>query len=211
MLAERCGRPSTANGKSGCTPPSNKPPPRTPLLAKALRDVMPADTAYVDETIIHDGAIREHLTWQDAQTFFRAPSGLGYALGVKLAMRQRPVVVTIGDGTLMYNPLVPAIAFADEHKLPLLIVVANNAKYAAMQFFHDQFCPQGISTRNKDYYGVYIKGPKYEEAAKMVGGYGIEVSKPAGLKPALRDALKSIQAGKIAILNVIMPAAGKLR
>jgi acetolactate synthase-1/2/3 large subunit len=35
---------------------------------------------------------------------------LGYALGVKLALPQRPVVVTIGDGTLMYNPLVPAIA-----------------------------------------------------------------------------------------------------
>src|SRR5262249_8032312 len=147
--------------------------------------------------------------------FFRAPSGLGqglgYALGVKLAFPKRPVVVTIGDGTLMYNPVMPAIAFAEEHKLPLLIVVANNAKYAAMQFFHDKFYPQGISTENKDYYGVYIKGPKYEEAARMVGGCGIEFSNPADLKPALREALKSIEAGKTAILNVIMPAVGKLR
>ncbi len=187
----------------------------TPLLMKTLREVMPADTAYVDETIVHAAAIREHLIWQDAQTFFRAPSGLGqglgYALGVKLASPQRPVVVTIGDGTLMYNPLVPAIAFADEHKLPLLIIIANNARYAAMQFFHDKFYPKGISTQNKDYYGVYINGPKYEEAAKMVGGCGIEVRKPADLKPALQTALKSIQAGKTAILNVIMPATEKLR
>ncbi|MEW6453273.1 MAG: thiamine pyrophosphate-binding protein [Pseudomonadota bacterium] len=187
----------------------------TPLLAKTLREVMPADTAYVDESIIHAAAIREHLSWQDPLTFFRAPSGLGqglgYALGVKLAAPQRPVVVTIGDGTFMYNPVIPAIAFADEHKLPLLIVIANNAKYAAMQYFHDSFYPQGISPTKQDYYGVHIKGPKYQEAAKMVGGCAIEVAKPADLKGAVQEALKSIQAGKTAILNVIMPAVGKLR
>ena len=67
-----------------------------PLLIKTLREVMPADTAYVDETIVHAGAIRDHLHWSDPLTFFRAPSGLGqglgYALGVKLAMPNRPVV-----------------------------------------------------------------------------------------------------------------------
>lgn len=187
----------------------------TPLLAKALREVMPPDTAYVDETIIHAAGLREHLDWQDPLTFFRAPSGLGqglgYALGVKLAAPKRPVVVTIGDGTFMYNPSVPAVAFADEHKLPLLIVVANNAKYAAMQHFHDSFYPQGISPGNQDYYGVYIKGPKYEETAKLVDGYGMQVAKPADLKPALQEALKSIQAGKTAILNVMIPAIGKRR
>jgi acetolactate synthase-1/2/3 large subunit len=187
----------------------------TPLLAKTLREVMPADTAYVDETIVHSAGLREHLDWRDALTFFRAPSGLGqglgYALGVKLAAPKRPVVVTIGDGTFMYNPVVPAITFSDEHKLPLLIVVANNAKYAAMQYFHDSFYPQGISPGNQDYYGVYIKGPKYEETAKLVDGYAMQVAKPADLKPALQEALESIQAGKTAILNVIMPAAGKLR
>jgi acetolactate synthase-1/2/3 large subunit len=187
----------------------------TPFLAKTLREAMPADTAYVDETIVHATALREHLHWDDPLTFFRAPSGLGqglgYALGVKLAMPQRTVVMTIGDGTFMYNPVVPALAFADEHKMPLLIVIFNNAKYAAMQHFHDSFYPQGTSIANKDYYGVYIKGPKYEEAVQMVGGYAAEVSKPAELKRAVQEALKSVQAGKTAILNVIMPAAARLR
>jgi acetolactate synthase-1/2/3 large subunit len=187
----------------------------TPLLVKALREVMPSDTAYVDETIVHAADIREHLDWQNPVTFFRAPSGLGqglgYALGVKLAAPERPVVVTIGDGSFMYNPVVPAIAFADEHKLPLLIVIANNSKYAAMQYFHDSFYPNSVSSANQDYYGVHIRGPKYEETAKLVEGYGSVVSKPADLKPALQEALKSIRAGKTAILNVIMPGAGTLR
>jgi hypothetical protein len=45
----------------------------------------------------------------------------------------------------------------------------------------------------------------------MVGGYAAEVSKPAELKRAVQEALKSVQAGKTAILNVIMPAAARLR
>jgi acetolactate synthase-1/2/3 large subunit len=186
-----------------------------PLLMKILQDVMPPDTAYVDETIVHAGGIRDHLQWDDPLTFFRAPSGLGqglgYALGVKLAMPSRAVVMTIGDGTFMYNPVVPALAFADEHRLPLLIVVVNNAKYAAMQHFHDAFYPNGTSRAAQDYYGVHIKGPKYEQAAKMVGGYGAEVTQPSELKDAVIKARASIEAGKSAILNVIVPGVGKLR
>lgn len=186
-----------------------------PLIAKVLRECMPADTIYVDETIVHAGAIREHTIWNDPFGFFRAPSGLGqglgYALGVKLALPERIVVMTIGDGSFMYNPVVPAIAFADEHKLPLLILVFNNAKYAAMQYFHDKFYPSGTSIATKDYYGVNIKGIKYEEAAAMVGGYAKCVENPDELDSVLKEALASVRAGKTAIVNMIMPDPGNLR
>jgi acetolactate synthase-1/2/3 large subunit len=119
--------------------------------------------------------------------------------------------MTIGDGTFMYNPVVPAVAFADEHGLPLLILVMNNAKYAAMQFFHDRFYPDGTSITTKDYYGVNIVAPKYEQAAAMVDGFAARVEKPAELKGVLQKALASVQAGKTAIVNVIMPDPGNLR
>ena len=186
-----------------------------PLVAKTLRERMPTGTIYVDETIVHAAAIREHTIWNDPFGFFRAPSGLGqglgYALGVKLALPERTVVMTIGDGSFMYNPVVPAIAFADEHRLPLLILVFNNAKYAAMQYFHDKFYPSGTSIATKDYYGVNIRGVNYEEAAAMVGGYAKRVENPDELDGALKEALAAIRAGKIAILNMIMPDPGNLR
>ncbi len=186
-----------------------------PLVAKTLRERMPTGTIYVDETIVHAAAIREHTIWNDPFGFFRAPSGLGqglgYALGVKLALPERTVVMTIGDGSFMYNPVVPAIAFADEHRLPLLILVFNNAKYAAMQYFHYKFYPSGTSVATKDYYGVNIRGVNYEEAAAMVGGYAKRVENPSELDDALQEALTSIQAGKTAILNLIMPDPGNLR
>ena len=180
-----------------------------PLVARLLREALP-DAVYVDETIVHARLVREHMKWDDPFGFYRAPNGLGqglgYALGVKLAMPKRPVVVTIGDGTFLYNPVIPALAFADEHKLPLLILVFNNAKYAAMQYYHDKFYPSGTAIATKDYYGVELKGVKYEQAAAMVDGYARRVETPAELKTALDEALASIASGKSAILNMIMPA-----
>jgi hypothetical protein len=58
---------------------------------------------------------------------------------------------------------------------------------------------------------VNIKGPSYEAAAAMVGGYAQRVEHPAELTGALHAGLASIQAGKTAILNLIMPDPGNLR
>ena len=159
-----------------------------PLVMKALRDVAPTNCSVIDETIVHQLGIREHLMWDDPLTFFRAPSGLGqglgYALGVKLALPERLVAVTIGDGSFMYNPVVPTLALSDEQNLPLLILVFNNSQYAVMKHFHKRFYPDGAAVGDDDYYGVNIKGPHYEEAAAMIGGYSARVNDPAVLPGA---------------------------
>ena len=180
-----------------------------PLVAQLLREALP-EAVYVDETIVHARLVREHMKWEEPFGFYRAPNGLGqamgYALGVKLAIPKRPVVVTIGDGTFLYNPIIPGLAFADEHKLPLLILVFNNAKYAAMQYYHDKFYPGSTAAAGNDYYGVELKGVKYEQAAAVVDGYGCRVESPAELKVALAQAMKALDSGKSAIINMIMPA-----
>ncbi len=186
-----------------------------PLLMKTLREVMPAQTSYVDETIVHAADIRDHNLWDDPHGYFRAPSGLGqglgYALGVKLALPERTVVMTIGDGTFLYNPVIPALTTSDEYKLPILIVVCNNKKYAVMEQLHNRFYPKGTAITAKDYYGVHINASRYEQAATVVGGYGAMVEKPADLKPAIEAALACVAAGKPAILNVMLPDAGVQR
>ena len=186
-----------------------------PLVMKALRDVAPTNCSVIDETIVHQLGVREHLMWDDPLTFFRAPSGLGqglgYALGVKLALPERLVAVTIGDGSFMYNPVVPTLALSDEQNLPLLILVFNNSQYAVMKHFHKRFYPDGAAVGDDDYYGVNIKGPNYEEAAAMIGGYSERVNDPALLPGAMARAAASVRAGKTAILNVIMPGEGGVR
>ena len=197
---------SAAGGSVTMTPP---------LVMKVLREVLPRNVCIVDETIVHQTEIREHQMWDDPFTFYRAPSGLGqglgYALGVKMALPERTVVVTIGDGSFMYNPVVPTLALAAEHDLPLLILVFNNSQYAVMKHFHKRFYPDGTAVTDDDYYGVNIKGPNYEQAAAMVGGYCQRVEDPADLPAAIEAAYASVKLGKLAILNLIMPGDGGVK
>ena len=119
--------------------------------------------------------------------------------------------VTIGDGSLMYNPLVPTLGLSAEQDLPLLILVFNNSQYAVMKHFHKRFYPDGTAVSDDDYYGVNIKGPDYEQAARMVGGYCQRVEAPADLPAAVEAAYASVKVGKTAILNLIMPGDGGVK
>lgn len=183
-----------------------------PLVARMLRELLP-DAITVDETIVHSKLVREHTRWKGPFDYFRAPSGLGqglgFALGVKLALPKRPVVLAIGDGTFLYNPVLPGLAFADEHELPVLVLIFNNIRYAAMQFYHDKFYPDGTAITTKDYYGVKLRDVKYEDTVSMVGGLSRRCETPAELEAALKDAKAAMAEGKSAILNLMMP--GKVR
>lgn len=178
-----------------------------PMMMRMLREQLP-DAAYVDETIVHTGAVRAHAWWDDAKTYFRAPSGLGqglgYALGVKLALDGRQVVAIVGDGTFQYSPVVPALGFAAEYGLPLLIVIVNNREYASMRRFHDQFYPGGAAVASGRYFGVSIGELDYAQCARIVGGHGETVRRASDLQAAIARACESVGAGRTAILDVIV-------
>jgi acetolactate synthase-1/2/3 large subunit len=178
------------------------------LLCRALNDVLPSDTIYLDETIVHSPIIRDLLEWDRPQSFFRIPSGLGQglgiALGAKLAARERPVVMLIGDGSFLYNPVLPSLTFSKDQDLPILIVVFNNNKYEVMRRTHVSWYPQGVSASEKLHYGVHIENPDYSELARWTGGTGIKVTETAALKDALASAYATVQAGRTSIVNVML-------
>jgi acetolactate synthase I/II/III large subunit len=171
-----------------------------------LGEVMPQDTIYVDETITAQFMIRQHLPIRRPQSFFRSWGGLGqgigFALGVKLAAPSRPVMLVVGDGSFLYNPIVQALGASKQHNLPVTIVVLNNKMYRAMMQGHVKHYEDGVAA-NKDFlYGVKIDGPSYSELGKPFGCHGQKVEKPAELKGAIEAALAANKAGKTAILDV---------
>jgi acetolactate synthase-1/2/3 large subunit len=177
-------------------------------LLGALGETMPADTIYVDETITHSPLLRQHLPQTKAQSFFRGSGGLGQgigtALGIKLAARQRPVVLLVGDGSFLYNPIVQALGASQRHELPIIIIVMNNKKYEAMRKGHVHHYPDGASASNDLHYGVTIEGPDYEKLGSHFGFHGQRVEKLGDLKGALQGALAANKGSKTAILNVMV-------
>ena len=179
-----------------------------PLLAKVLDEALPDTTTFVDETIVYSVELRDQLNWRNPFGFIRAPSGLGqsigYGLGCKLALPERTVVVMMGDGTFIYNPVLAGLHFAEAHGLPLLVLVLDNGKYASMQHMHNVFYPESVARETETYYGTDIKPAQYEKMADVVGGYGARVERAADLPAAVEGALAALGNGKPAILNIAM-------
>jgi acetolactate synthase I/II/III large subunit len=177
-------------------------------LLGVLGETMPADTIYVDETITHSPLIRQHLPQTTPQSFFRGSGGLGQgigtALGVKLAAPERPVVLLVGDGSFLYNPIVQALGASKRHDLPIMIVILNNKKYEAMRKGHVHHYPDGVSANKELHFGVTIDGPEYEKLGSHFGFHGERVEYRAELEIALRGALTATQEGRTAILNVVV-------
>jgi acetolactate synthase-1/2/3 large subunit len=177
-------------------------------LLGALADTMPVDAIYVDETITHSPLIRQHLPHTMPQSFFRGSGGLGQgigtALGIKLAARERPVVLLIGDGSFLYNPIIQALGAAKRHELPIVLVVLNNKKYEAMRKGHVHHYPDGASASANLHYGVTIDGPDYEQLGSHFGLHGRRVEKREELPGALKGALAATKDGSTAILNVMV-------
>jgi acetolactate synthase I/II/III large subunit len=175
-------------------------------LIATLGETLPADTIYVDETILHGPVLRQHLPFTTPQSFFRGFGGLGQgigtALGVKLASPKRPVALLIGDGGFLYNPVIQALGASKQHNIPILIVVFNNKGYMAMKKGHVHHYADGAAENANIHLGSQLNGPDYEALGSHFGLHGERVEEAAKLKGALQTALKKVQDGTTAILNV---------
>jgi acetolactate synthase-1/2/3 large subunit len=177
-------------------------------LCAALRRAMPADAVYIDETTTHRPGLQRHLPCHAPQSYFHLHAGLGqglgYGLGVKLAARKRMVVILIGDGAFLYNPVIQSLAAANENDLPVLIVVLNNGKYQAMKNSHLQFYADGAAVAEDLFHGVPIKGPAYELLGAPFSCAGFKAERPGEVEQALRAARAAVESGQTAIVNLVM-------
>jgi benzoylformate decarboxylase len=161
-------------------------------LMRTLGALVPEDVIVVDESASSLPAVLRHLPFRRKGSFFGSKTGTlgwaaGAAIGVQLACPGRKVVVTIGDGSLMYAP--QALWTAAHYRLPITYVVANNASYAILKSgMHALGLP---SAKRGEYPGMDLVSPEidYLALARAMGVRAERVEKPAELRPALAAAL----------------------
>ena len=88
-------------------------------LCHALGEALPENAVISEETTVYRSLIQETIPRSKTQSYFaRVTGGLGvgfsYALGVKLAMPERPVFALIGDGAFHYNAVPSCLGVAEE-------------------------------------------------------------------------------------------------
>jgi benzoylformate decarboxylase len=181
-------------------PPAPADPIPVDFLLHALSSAMPADAMLVEEAPSHRLAMQKFMPMRGQDSFCTmASGGLGFGLpasvGTALAHPGRRVVCLIGDGSAMYS--IQALWTAAQRKLPLTVVVINNAGYGAMRSFS-----QVMQVRNVP--GLDLPGIDFARIAQGLGCEAVRVSKASELAPALSRGLAH---GGTSLIEVVVDSA----
>jgi acetolactate synthase I/II/III large subunit len=182
--------------------------PADPVAAAAaLREAIGPDALVVDETITHSRLIAKHLMASTAGRYRYVQGGLGQGLGValgtKLAVRDRLVAFTVGDGSWLYNPVLPGLMASAQYDLPILIVVFNNGKYLSMRHNHRREYPDGVAASTGYQLGVDLSHqPDVAAVAAAAGAAAFTAATTREIAPALEKAVAAVRGGKTAVVNV---------
>jgi len=177
-------------------------------LSACMNKLLDANTILVNEY----PTVLEEMTIKEPGRYFGNPSagglgwGMGAALGAKLASPDKTVICAVGDGAYMFgNPT--AVHFVSEAmRLPMLFVIANNARWAAVHRSTLATYPKGAASESKQPpFATLEPSPRFEHVIQASGGHGERVSEPKELMPALERALKVVKEEKRqALVNVCL-------
>ncbi len=163
-------------------------------VARRLVEALPEDVVLVDEGLTTGATVLSLFPFRDRHCYFGlASGGIGFAvpgaIGIHLALPERPIVAFVGDGSAMYT--IQALWTAAHMELPIVYVIANNRSYRILKqrlvAFHgnDRFIGMDFSSPPLDFVGL----------AESMGVRARRVESAVELGDALRSALSQAGSG----------------
>ena len=159
------------------------------LLMMRIAQALPRDVVVVEEGLTSTFSLLNFLPLRDHQGFYGlASGGIGFAMagavGISIALPDRPVVAIVGDGSAMYS--IQALWTAAHHKLPITYVIPNNRSYRILK-------ERLVSFRKTDQFvGMDMDDPAIDfvALAQAMGVPAQRITDPADVAPALRESIK---------------------
>jgi len=180
-------------------------------LSACMNRLLDKDTLLINEypTVLEEMVIEEPCRY-----FGNSPAGglgwgLGAALGAKLAAPEKTVVCALGDGAYMFGNPTAGHYVSEAMRLPVLFIIANNARWAAVHRSTLSTYPQGFASKTaKPPFATLEPSPRFEHVVQASGGHGERVEDPRELMPALERAMKVVKVEKRqALVNVCLEAS----
>ena len=157
-------------------------------LMRVLSETLPGDAVVVDEGLTSSLALPRLWPYRDERSYYGlASGGIGFAVagavGIRLAVPDRPVVAVIGDGSALYN--IQALWTAAHLRLPMVYVIANNRGYRILK----QRVRAGHGVER--FVGMDFDDPPVDFAglAAAMGVRSRRVAEPDDIAPALEEAI----------------------
>ena len=138
--------------------------PVQPLaLLHAIGETLPKDTIVIEEALSSAPGMRQLIRSDDPQSYFGLRGGgigwgLPAAIGVKIALPDRPVVALIGDGSAMYT--CQGLWTAAHYHIDAVFVILNNSSYRILkQRLHAM---RGLAEQTDSYVGMELVDPRID-------------------------------------------------
>ena len=177
-------------------------------LSACMNRLLDGNTILVNEypTVLEEMVIKEQGHYFGNASAGGLGWGMGAALGAKLASPDKTVLCAIGDGAYMFGNPTAAHYVSEAMRLPVLFVVANNARWAAVHRSTLSTYPKGHAAATKQPpFATLEPSPRFEHVIQASGGHGERVTEPKALMPALERAIKIVREEKRqALLNVCL-------
>ena len=113
--------------------------------------------------------------------------GIGAAVGVKLALPDRPVLAVIGDGSALYS--IQALWTAANQHLPITYVIINNGGYSILK--ERLMAYGGSAAASGKIIGMDLSDPAIEfvQLAASLGVPAMEITDPEKIGPAISESI----------------------
>ncbi len=155
-----------------------------------LGKVLPVDAVVVEEAVRSSPGFLEGFPVRVGGVLRTSGGSLGWgvpaAMGVQMALPDRPVAAVVGDGCLHFTP--QALWTGVRQRLPVLVVVLNNRKYLAVEAGVQRL--RGSTELPLGTPGIDLSGIDHVTVAQGYGAGGIRVEDPDALGDALREGLR---------------------
>jgi benzoylformate decarboxylase len=150
-------------------------------LMQTIGRLLPDDAVVIDETVSSGNGLRRFLKSDDAQSFYGLRGGgigwgLPAAIGVKLALPDRPVVALIGDGSAMYT--IQGLWTAARENLRMVFVVINNYSYRILKQRTNAM--KGLAAQADNYVAMDLDKPRVDFVS-VARGLGLTAHKATTL------------------------------
>ncbi|OGO39802.1 MAG: hypothetical protein A2147_00005 [Chloroflexi bacterium RBG_16_57_8] len=187
---------------------ANAKPISPEWLSMCIAEVLGEDMVLVNHLISQSSSVAGQIDRSKPNTLLACAGGsimwaMGAALGAKVALPDKTVVSLTTDGGFVWGCPVSALWSATSYKAPFLSVVFDNQSYGAIRAILERMTETHLSDEMGYVAGIDISPPPdYALIAQACGGWGRRVDEPGDVLPTLKAAMKEVQGGRLAVVDV---------
>ncbi len=169
-------------------------------LCHEINEFLREDTVYIgdggDIVTFSGSIVRPHKPggWMDPGPLGTLGVGTGFAMASKLAQPERDVVVLFGDGSFGLTGF--DFETMVRNKLPFVGVIGNNSSWNQIRYGQARKYGQ-----ERGDVGNLLADVRFDKFAEAMGGFGMRVTRPEEIRPALERARDS---GRPALVDVVI-------